>query len=65
MLNVLRLQEGFTAAQFEPATGLGFEVVQKQVESLQNKALLSDEGIVIRPTEKGQQFLNSVLEEFL
>ncbi len=65
MLNVLRLQEGFTAAQFEAATGLGFEVVQKQVESLQNKALLSDEGSVIRPTEKGQQFLNSVLEEFL
>ena len=65
MLNVLRLQEGFTAAQFEAATGLGFEVVRKQVESLQNKALLSDEGGVIRPTEKGQQFLNSVLEEFL
>ncbi len=65
MLNVLRLQEGFTAAQFEAATGLGFEVVQKQVESLQNKALLSEEGGVIRPTEKGQQFLNSVLEEFL
>ncbi len=65
MLNVLRLQEGFTAAQFEAATGLGFEVVQKQVESLQDKALLSDEGGVIRPTEKGQQFLNSVLEEFL
>jgi oxygen-independent coproporphyrinogen-3 oxidase len=62
---VLRLQEGFTAAQFEAATGLGFEVVQKQVESLQNKALLSEEGGVIRPTDKGQQFLNSVLEEFL
>ncbi|MDO8272965.1 MAG: radical SAM family heme chaperone HemW [Gammaproteobacteria bacterium] len=65
MLNVLRLQEGFTAMQFEAATGLGFEVVQKQVESLQNKALLIDEGGVIRPTDKGQQFLNSVLEEFL
>lgn len=65
MLNVLRLQEGFTAAQFEAATGLGFEVVQKQVESLQDKALLIDESGVIRPTEKGQQFLNSVLEEFL
>lgn len=65
MLNVLRLHEGFTPAQFEHATGLGFEVVQKQVESLQNKALLSAEGGLIRPTEKGQQFLNSALEEFL
>ena len=65
MLNVLRLHEGFTPDQFQHATGLGFEVVQKQVESLQNKGLLSAEGGLIRPTEKGQQFLNSALEEFL
>ncbi len=65
LLNVLRLHEGFTAEQFQAGTGLGFDVIEKQVDSLQRKALLSRTGNVIRPTEKGQQFLNSVLEEFL
>ncbi|MGB4246825.1 MAG: radical SAM family heme chaperone HemW [Pseudohongiellaceae bacterium] len=65
MLNALRLTEGFTSAQFEAATGLGFDTVQKQVESLLNKKLLMTTGGVIRPTDKGQQFLNSVLEEFV
>ncbi|MDP1933134.1 MAG: radical SAM family heme chaperone HemW [Gammaproteobacteria bacterium] len=65
MLNALRLAEGFTTVQFEAATGLGFEAVEKQVDSLQRKGLLSSDGGVIRPTHKGQQFLNSVLEEFV
>jgi putative oxygen-independent coproporphyrinogen III oxidase len=65
MLNVLRLQEGFTREQFEAATGLGFECIQKQVTSLQQKTLLEFEDGVIRPTGKGQQFLNTMLEAFL
>lgn len=65
LLNVLRLQEGFTAQQFQDGTGLGFDVIEKRVDSLQRKALLSTTGDIIRPTEKGQQFLNSVLEAFL
>lgn len=65
LLNVLRLQEGFTASAFEAATGLGYGVIGKQVESLLGKSLLCMENDLIRPTEKGHQFLNSVLEEFL
>jgi oxygen-independent coproporphyrinogen-3 oxidase len=65
LLNVLRLSEGFTALQFEAATGLGFEPLRKQVSSLQLRLLLSVVDGVMRPTDKGQQFLNSVLEEFL
>lgn len=65
LLNVLRLSEGFTAPQFEAATGLGFEPLRKQVSSLQLRQLLSVVDGVMRPTDKGQQFLNSVLEEFL
>ena len=65
MLNALRLTEGFTALQFEAATGLGFDAVEKQVESLLHKHLLMTANNVIRPTDKGQQFLNSVLEEFV
>lgn len=65
LLNVLRMPEGFSIAAFEAATGLGFELIQKQVSSLQAQALLSFEDSHVRPTEKGQQFLNDVLETFL
>lgn len=65
LLNVLRMPEGFATSAFEAATGLGFELIQKQVSSLQAQELLSFEDSHIRPTEKGQQFLNSVLETFL
>lgn len=65
LLNVLRMPEGFSTSAFEAATGLGFELIQKQVSSLQVQELLSFEDSHVRPTEKGQQFLNSVLETFL
>ncbi len=65
LLNVLRMPEGFSTSSFEAATGLGFELIQKQVSSLQAQELLSFEDAHVRPTEKGQQFLNSVLETFL
>ena len=65
LLNVLRLGEGFTADQFEHNTGLGFDTIEKQVLSLQHKGLMGIDKGIIRPTEKGQQFLNSVLEAFL
>lgn len=65
LLNVLRMPEGFSTAAFEAATGLGFEHIEKQVSSLQAQGLLAFENDHIRPTEKGQQFLNSILETFL
>lgn len=65
LLNALRMPEGFATSAFEAATGLGFERIQKQVSSLQAQELLSFEDDHVRPTEKGQQFLNSVLETFL
>ncbi len=65
LLNVLRLSEGFTAAHFEHNTGLGFDTIEKQVSSLQQQGLMERDGLLIRPSEKGQQFLNSVLEAFL
>jgi len=65
MLNVLRLHEGFTAAQFEARTGLAFGQVEKQVESLISKQLLHRNRDRFQPTEKGRQFLNTMLEAFL
>lgn len=65
MLNVLRIAQGFSRSHFERHTGLGFETIEKRVSSLQAKGLLHVDKQSIRPTEKGQQFLNSVLEAFL
>ena len=65
LLNVLRLREGFAVSAFEAATGLGFEHIEKQVLSLTARGLLAFDQHTIRPTAKGEQFLNSVLEAFL
>jgi oxygen-independent coproporphyrinogen-3 oxidase len=65
LLNVLRLRDGFTPAQFEAATGLGFEPLAKRVSSLQRRDLLQQDHDLIRPSAKGLQFLNTVLQEFL
>lgn len=65
LLNALRLREGFTVSQFETLTGLPFSRHLKQVESLQHQGLLTVDGERISTTERGYQFLNSVLEAFL
>ncbi|ALO44848.1 radical SAM family heme chaperone HemW [Pseudohongiella spirulinae] len=65
LLNALRLRDGFSREQFEQRTGLPFAVLSKQVESLQQQQLLAVDGASIRTTDKGYQFLNSVLEAFL
>jgi oxygen-independent coproporphyrinogen-3 oxidase len=65
LLNALRLREGFTISQFESLTGLPFSRHSKQVESLRHQGLLTVDGERITTTERGYQFLNSVLEAFL
>ena len=65
LLNALRLRDGFTREQFELRTGLPFAVLSKQVDSLQQQQLLAVDGTRIYTTDKGYQFLNSVLEAFL
>lgn len=65
MLNVLRLAEGFTPDQFEQATAQPFSKIEKSIQSLQNREFLCNLDGVIKPSEKGHQFLNTVLEEFV
>ncbi|MDT8428702.1 MAG: radical SAM family heme chaperone HemW [Pseudomonadales bacterium] len=65
MLNSLRLTQGFLINDFEQRTGLAFDTIEKQVESLQAKKLLDRSGNRILPTAKGLEFLNDVLAEFL
>lgn len=65
LLNALRLREGFTRSQFEQLTGLSFDLIGKQVESLQQRQLLRFDGERVFTTDRGYQLLNSVLEAFL
>jgi oxygen-independent coproporphyrinogen-3 oxidase len=65
MLNALRLNEGFTLAGFEAATGLPGETVQARLQSLADRGLLSPEAGRFVPTESGFRFLNELQAGFL
>lgn len=65
LLNALRLRQGFTTAQFESRTGLPFSTIGNRVEYLVSQSLLEREADWIRPTPRGYEMLNSLLEEFL
>ncbi|MEX1198025.1 MAG: radical SAM family heme chaperone HemW [Pseudohongiellaceae bacterium] len=65
LMNALRLTGGFTVPQFEAHTGLPFGTLEKQVESLTDRGLMTCEGERCRTTPRGLQLLDSVLETFL
>ncbi len=66
MLNVLRLQEGFSESDFEARTGLPRDVLQASCEDALQKDLIErKKDGVWRPTELGRRFLNDLQAEFL
>jgi putative oxygen-independent coproporphyrinogen III oxidase len=64
MMNALRLQRGFHARLFEARTGLTLDRVRDKLGRAVQLGLLSMEGEVIRPTVRGTQFLNNLLQLF-
>jgi coproporphyrinogen III oxidase-like Fe-S oxidoreductase len=64
MLNALRLNEGFTLAQFTARTGIDARNLEPQLESLLQRGLLEQQGSRVRATEVGRRFLDSVIAEF-
>ncbi|MBE9539176.1 MAG: radical SAM family heme chaperone HemW [Proteobacteria bacterium] len=64
MLNALRLNKGFTLAQFRARTGLPATSIQKNVDALLARKLLINEGDAIRTSDLGRRFLDSVVAEF-
>jgi len=64
MMNALRLQRGFDAGLFRARTGLSLERVRDKLERAVELDLLAMEGGVIRPTARGTQFLNNLLQLF-
>ena len=65
MLNALRLTEGFPVALFAKRTGLPITVIDRQLNEAEGAGLLERDHATIRPTQKGQRFLNDLLEPFL
>ena len=64
-LNVLRLNEGFAAADFEQRTGLPAGVLAEQLELAIRRGLLEVTGPGWRPTSLGRRFLNDLQALFL
>jgi oxygen-independent coproporphyrinogen-3 oxidase len=65
MLNALRLNEGFTLADFERSTGLAGLSIESSLATLAARALMTESGGRWRPTELGFSFLNDLQEAFL
>ncbi len=65
MMNVLRLQQPIAIDLFETRTGLGFNIIKKQVEKAIKAELLMCDARYFQVTPKGYLFLNELLEIFL
>ncbi len=65
MLNALRLVGGFEVKLFEERTGLPARTIEPQLAKAESEGLIERDWKHIRPTERGQRFLNALLELFL
>ena len=65
MLNTLRLIEGFPLDLFTGRTGLPFTAIQHALQRGEQQGLLQRDLKTVRPTERGQRFLNELLALFL
>ncbi len=65
MLNALRLIEGFEARLFGERTGLPLTCIERELREAEARGLLERDWRRIRPTARGQRFLNELLETFL
>jgi oxygen-independent coproporphyrinogen-3 oxidase len=64
-LNQLRLRRGVRKSQFEPRTGLAWELVAQRVGQLLDRGLLSEQQDWLVPTELGWRFSNESQAVFL
>ena len=65
MLNALRLTGGFELALFQERTGLPLTAILPELTRAEQEGLLGRDHLRAWPTEKGQRFLNTLLERFL
>jgi oxygen-independent coproporphyrinogen-3 oxidase len=65
MMNALRLVDGFPSALFAERTGLPLATQQQALLAAQKEGLLQMDIEHIRPTVRGQRYLNQLLQHFL
>ena len=65
MMNLLRLTEGFELHLFQERTGLPLSVIQSALTQAEAQGLIARDAVMLRPTLKGQRFLNDLLTLFL
>ncbi len=65
MMNALRLIEGFESRLFPERTGMPINILSAQLKKAEDDQLIHRDSQRIQPTEKGQRFLNDLLEMFL
>src|SRR4030095_3799037 len=65
MLNALRLVEGFPLELFTQRTGLPITTITEKMNRAEQQDLLQRDLKQVRPTERGQRFLNELLALFL
>ena len=65
MMNGLRLIDGIPADLMEARTGIALDVIEAKLIAARDRGLLETHDNTLRPTLKGQRFLNDLLEMFL
>ncbi|HZV97359.1 MAG TPA: radical SAM family heme chaperone HemW, partial [Methylophilaceae bacterium] len=65
MMNTLRLTHGFDSELFELRTGLSLDTLKTPMDAAIKAGLLDQHGLLIKPTLRGQRFLNELLQLFL
>ena len=65
MMNALRLNQGFDVTLFEMRTSLTLRSIENQLKQAEKNGLIERSAQRISPTQRGQRFLNRLLEMFL
>jgi oxygen-independent coproporphyrinogen-3 oxidase len=65
MLNALRLIDGFSVNLLNERTGLPAAAIEKQLQEAEDQGLIERDWKHIKPSAKGQRFLNELLGLFL
>jgi oxygen-independent coproporphyrinogen-3 oxidase len=64
-LNAFRLKNGFALNDFSARTGLPLSAIEATLAQALQKGLIEAVGQHVRPTERGFDFLNDLVELFL
>ena len=65
MLNAMRLTDGVPARLFQERTGHSLAAIARPLQEATRLGLIDPNPTLLRPTERGQRYLNDLLQLFL